>query len=230
MGEHPPVPGPSGEPSAPATSEQERLWLLHQRDPEDRAYDVPLAFRVRGRVDTAGLHRAVRAMVERHVALRTRLVPTPKDWSRRSAIPTTRGKASKPARGGVAGHRRPVLRPPFRSRRHADAAGRVGDTAGRRTPAPAPPPRRRRRLVPQPPPPRPDRRLCRGRRAAVTRPHPLDFARWQRTWHTSPAYEDRRTRLRSHHGRDGEPSPHCSRMPPRATGPPPAHLARPGPP
>ncbi|UXX97504.1 amino acid adenylation domain-containing protein [Streptomyces sp. AD2-2] len=77
VGEHPPVPGPSGEPSAPATSEQERLWLLHQRDPEDRAYDVPLAFRVRGRVDTAGLHRAVRAMVERHVALRTRLVPTP---------------------------------------------------------------------------------------------------------------------------------------------------------
>ncbi len=71
------MPGPSGEPSAPATSEQERLWLLHQRDPEDRAYDVPLAFRVRGRVDTAGLHRAVRAMVERHVALRTRLVPTP---------------------------------------------------------------------------------------------------------------------------------------------------------
>uniref|UniRef100_UPI001319D5B3 amino acid adenylation domain-containing protein n=1 Tax=Streptomyces prunicolor TaxID=67348 RepID=UPI001319D5B3 len=86
-GEHPPAPAPSGEPTAPATSEQERLWLLHQREPENRSYDVPLAFRVQGRVDTAVLHRAVRALVERHVALRTRLVPTPDGLLQRTDAP-----------------------------------------------------------------------------------------------------------------------------------------------
>lgn len=76
-GDHPPVPAASSEPTAPATSEQERLWLLHERHPEDGAYDVPLAFRVRGTVHLPALRRALRALVERHAALRTRLVPTP---------------------------------------------------------------------------------------------------------------------------------------------------------
>ncbi|MYV49392.1 non-ribosomal peptide synthetase [Streptomyces sp. SID2888] len=74
---HPPVPPATDEPDAPATSEQERLWLLHQRDPEDRSYDVPLAFRIRGHVDAETLHRAVHTLVQRHPALRTRLVPAP---------------------------------------------------------------------------------------------------------------------------------------------------------
>ncbi|MGW2975640.1 AMP-binding protein, partial [Streptomyces mirabilis] len=57
--------------SAPATSEQERLWLLHRRTPTSRAYSVGQAFRVDGAVDTAALRRALRAVVARHAALRT---------------------------------------------------------------------------------------------------------------------------------------------------------------
>ncbi|MFD9787705.1 amino acid adenylation domain-containing protein [[Kitasatospora] papulosa] len=73
---HPPVPTAAPGPTSPATSEQERLWLQHERDPEDAAYDVPLAFEVRGTVRLPALRRAVRTVVERHTSLRTRLVPT----------------------------------------------------------------------------------------------------------------------------------------------------------
>ncbi|MET7320227.1 amino acid adenylation domain-containing protein [Streptomyces sp. NPDC005549] len=57
--------------SAPATSEQQRLWLLHRRAPDSRAYSVHQAFRVDGPVDTARLRRALRTLVTRHAALRT---------------------------------------------------------------------------------------------------------------------------------------------------------------
>ena len=67
-----PVPaGPSGRLSAPVTSEQQRLWLSQQRDPRSRAYDVRQPFRLDGAVDAAALRRALCALVERHVALRT---------------------------------------------------------------------------------------------------------------------------------------------------------------
>ncbi|MER7679605.1 amino acid adenylation domain-containing protein [Streptomyces sp. NPDC096934] len=67
----PPVAAPSGLRTAPATSEQQRLWLLHRRDPHSRAYDVPLAFRLEGPVDEDALRAALRRLVERHPALRT---------------------------------------------------------------------------------------------------------------------------------------------------------------
>ncbi|MGW3106819.1 amino acid adenylation domain-containing protein [Streptomyces sp. NPDC001100] len=204
VGEHPPVSGPAGATTAPATSEQERLWLLHQRAPEDRSYDVPLAFRVRGRVDTAALHGAVRALVERHVALRTRLVPAPDGLLQRT------GDAYDPwqrleARAGE---------------EWQDTADRFFEhrfdlTEGRML---------RAAWVPET-----DGGLlllhlhhvavdgwslnlllrdltdaCVADGPSYT---PLDFAPWQRAWRTSAAYEVRRARLRSHYGRDGEPSP-----------------------
>ncbi|MEU6394493.1 amino acid adenylation domain-containing protein [Streptomyces sp. NPDC046939] len=61
----------AGASSAPATSEQQRLWLLQRRAPGSRAYSVGQAFRVDGPVDTAALRRALRALVTRHAALRT---------------------------------------------------------------------------------------------------------------------------------------------------------------
>ncbi|MFJ8057784.1 amino acid adenylation domain-containing protein [Streptomyces sp. NPDC096142] len=207
-GEHPPVPAASGEPSAPATSEQERLWLLHQRDPEDRAYDVPLAFRVRGRVDPAGLHRAVQAVVERHVALRTRLVPTPEGLVQQVGDPydpwhpleDRAGEEWQDTADRFFAHRfdladARMLRAAWVTRpdggllllhlHHIAVDGwslnlllhDLTDACAAAGDQPAP---------------------------ALT---PLDFARWQRTWHTSPAYADRRARLRSQYGRDGEPSP-----------------------
>ncbi|WP_427924946.1 amino acid adenylation domain-containing protein [Streptomyces sp. cg40] len=204
VGEHPPVPGPAGATTAPATSEQERLWLLHRRTPEDRSYDVPLAFRVRGLVDTAALHRAVRGLVERHVALRTRLIPTPDGLLQRT------GDAYDPWQLLEA-------RP---NEEWQDTADRFFDhrfdlTEGRML---------RAAWVPE----------ADGGLLLLHLHHvavdgwslnlllsditdagiadgsahtPLDFAHWQRAWHTSAAYEDRRARLRSHYGRDGEPSP-----------------------
>ncbi|WP_019074168.1 non-ribosomal peptide synthetase [Streptomyces hokutonensis] len=204
VGEHPPVRGPAGETTAPATSEQERLWLLHQRAPEDRSYDVPLAFRVRGRVDTAALHRAVRGLVERHVALRTRLVPTPDGLLQQTGDPYDPWQRLE-ARPGE---------------EWQDTADRFFEhrfdlTEGRML---------RAAWVPEA-----DGGLlllhlhhvavdgwslnllfrdltdaCIADGASHT---PLDLAHWQRAWHTSAAYEDRRARLRSHYGRDGEPSP-----------------------
>jgi amino acid adenylation domain-containing protein len=62
---------PAGARSAPATSEQQRLWLLQQQDPQSRAYNVGQPFRVRGTVDSAALRRALHRLVVRHPALRT---------------------------------------------------------------------------------------------------------------------------------------------------------------
>ncbi|MFD8816414.1 condensation domain-containing protein, partial [Streptomyces sp. NPDC059627] len=86
-GSRPPVPPAPDATTAPATSEQERLWLLHRRDPDDRSYDVPLVFRVHGTVDPRALRRALRTLVERHPALRTRLVPAPDGLHQRTEAP-----------------------------------------------------------------------------------------------------------------------------------------------
>ncbi|HKH49381.1 MAG TPA: amino acid adenylation domain-containing protein, partial [Thermoanaerobaculia bacterium] len=60
---------------APLSWAQERIWFLHQLDPENAAYNMPLAFRARGRMDAAALSRVARALreiVRRHETLRTR--------------------------------------------------------------------------------------------------------------------------------------------------------------
>jgi amino acid adenylation domain-containing protein len=68
---YPPAAAPSTATTAPATSEQQRLWLLRQRDPTSTAYHVPLAFRVTGDADVDALRRGMRGLVARHPALRT---------------------------------------------------------------------------------------------------------------------------------------------------------------
>ncbi|MFC9432157.1 amino acid adenylation domain-containing protein [Nocardia sp. NPDC057030] len=65
------LPKPVAAGAAPATSEQQRMWLLQQRSPRSRAYTVPLVFRVDGVLDTAALRGSLRALVARHPALRT---------------------------------------------------------------------------------------------------------------------------------------------------------------
>ncbi|QQC93279.1 non-ribosomal peptide synthetase [Streptomyces alfalfae] len=66
-----PEPVVAGARSAPATSEQQRLWLFQRRMPDSLAYSVNQAFRVDGPVDVAALRHALRSLVERHTALRT---------------------------------------------------------------------------------------------------------------------------------------------------------------
>ncbi|WP_329264537.1 amino acid adenylation domain-containing protein [Streptomyces sp. NBC_01478] len=208
-GEHPAVPGPSGEPIAPATSEQERLWLLHQREPENPSYDVPLAFRVRGRVDTTALRRAVCTLVERHVALRTRLVPTPEGLLQQTGDPydpwqvleARAGEEWQDTADRFFGHRFDLGDP--RMLRAAWVTEDEGGLLLLHLHHVAVDGWSLNLLL------RDLSEACtdagvRSSSAALT---PLDFARWQRTWHTSPAYEDRRARLRSHYGRGGEPSP-----------------------
>ncbi|MEU4519367.1 amino acid adenylation domain-containing protein [Amycolatopsis sp. NPDC024027] len=73
-----PEPGaPGTAATAPATSEQQRLWLVQQRKPASTAYHVPLAFHVAGEADLDALRRDVRGLVERHPALRTAFEATP---------------------------------------------------------------------------------------------------------------------------------------------------------
>ncbi|WP_327003490.1 amino acid adenylation domain-containing protein [Dactylosporangium sp. NBC_01737] len=52
---------------------QERLWFLHQLDPADASYHLPLVMHVRGRLDRAALERALDAVTGRHESLRTRV-------------------------------------------------------------------------------------------------------------------------------------------------------------
>lgn len=73
-------PAPNAQPATfatPATSEQQRLWLLQQRNPGSRAYDVDLAFRIDGPVDVTALRQALQSVVRRRSALRTRFEATP---------------------------------------------------------------------------------------------------------------------------------------------------------
>ncbi|HET6210996.1 MAG TPA: AMP-binding protein, partial [Jatrophihabitans sp.] len=68
---YPPPPEPAGARSAPATSEQQRLWLLQQQHPGSCAYNVGFAFQLTGSVDSGALRAALCRLVVRHPALRT---------------------------------------------------------------------------------------------------------------------------------------------------------------
>ncbi|MEU3309060.1 condensation domain-containing protein [Nocardiopsis sp. NPDC055551] len=55
----------------PASYGQERLWLLEQVTPDMPLYNVPMALRLRGRLDAPALAGALSGLVERHEVLRT---------------------------------------------------------------------------------------------------------------------------------------------------------------
>ncbi|MGH7336198.1 MAG: AMP-binding protein, partial [Myxococcota bacterium] len=76
-GRLPPPGPPAGQTSdAPASTGerlshgQRALWFLQQMAPESAAYHIARAGRVRGRLHASSLERALRSLVERHVALR----------------------------------------------------------------------------------------------------------------------------------------------------------------
>src|SRR3984893_8207677 len=50
---------------------QQRLWFLDQLDPGSAEYNLPLAYRLRGRLDRGVLARSLGEIVERHEVLRT---------------------------------------------------------------------------------------------------------------------------------------------------------------
>jgi len=59
---------------ARASFNQERLWLIEQSGQQRGAYNQAVAYRLRGRLDVERLELAFRRVMQRHEALRTRLV------------------------------------------------------------------------------------------------------------------------------------------------------------
>ncbi len=55
----------------PVSFVQERLWFLHQLDPGDYSYNVAVALRIKGPLNTAALQRAFNMIAERHESLRS---------------------------------------------------------------------------------------------------------------------------------------------------------------
>ncbi|WP_234539923.1 non-ribosomal peptide synthetase [Streptomyces shenzhenensis] len=209
--ERPPVPPATYAADAvegPATSEQERLWLLHRRDPDDRSYDVPLAFRVQGAVDRQALRRALRTLVERHPALRTRLVPAPDGLRQRTEAPydpwqpldAREGEPWQETADRFFAHRFDLTEPHMLRAawaEHADGgllllhlhhAAVDGWSLN---------------LL--------FRDLTAAYAGDTERPAPatgpVDLARWQRDWRAAAGYERLRTRLSEHYAEAPEPSP-----------------------
>src|SRR6476620_11745048 len=55
----------------PLSYAQQRLWFLHQMEGHGATYNIPLALRLEGELNTSALEKAVGDVVERHEALRT---------------------------------------------------------------------------------------------------------------------------------------------------------------
>lgn len=55
----------------PLSFAQQRLWFLHESLPDKAVYNVPLALRLRGRLDQQALEEAFRRLLQRHEILRT---------------------------------------------------------------------------------------------------------------------------------------------------------------
>ncbi|MDR0281376.1 MAG: amino acid adenylation domain-containing protein, partial [Paucimonas sp.] len=61
-------------PRIPLSYAQQRMLFLWQMEPDNSAYNVPMAVRLSGSLDQAALGRALQALVQRHETLRTRFV------------------------------------------------------------------------------------------------------------------------------------------------------------
>src|ERR1041384_6762658 len=66
---------PAGKPTElfafPATPQQKQLWFLDQLHPGNAAYNIPLAYEVRGFLNLDALDRSLQWVVNRHENFRT---------------------------------------------------------------------------------------------------------------------------------------------------------------
>lgn len=232
-----PVPAPTGRQTAPATSEQQRLWLLHRRDPHSRAYDVPLTFHLEGTVDEDVLRTALRRLVHRHPALRTSYRATPDGLLQEIGDPYDPWQPSDASDGtDWQDTARRFFAPLFdlatpRMLRAALVPGADGFvlllhlhhiavdgwslntlfhdlTAACAAPAD-------------------DAQaddveaddVQAGRPDGAPGATPVDFALWQREWHRSPAYRRQRAALHDHYAGLEDPTPLAPAVPGGTTGP-----------
>lgn len=55
----------------PLAFSQERMWFIHQLEPESAAFNIATAVRLMGTLDEAALQQAINALIRRHESLRT---------------------------------------------------------------------------------------------------------------------------------------------------------------
>ena len=68
------IPCRPGSGPVPLSLEQQRLWFFSQLEPDSALYTMPIASRLRGKLQPEALQQAMALVVARHEALRTRLV------------------------------------------------------------------------------------------------------------------------------------------------------------
>jgi len=66
-----PIPRRADRGPAPLSFDQERIWFLHQLDPEETAYNIATITKIRGRLDLPRLIAALNEVVRRHETWRT---------------------------------------------------------------------------------------------------------------------------------------------------------------
>ncbi|WP_433342168.1 amino acid adenylation domain-containing protein [Streptomyces sp. CA-253872] len=81
----------------PLSPAQRRLWFLGELESGSPAYHIPVAVRLRGPLDTGALEAAVRDVVARHEALRTRF-PDTEGRPRQEVVPAEEVRVDLPVR------------------------------------------------------------------------------------------------------------------------------------
>lgn len=67
----PPIIRVSRDANLPLSFAQQRLWFLHELEPTSSFYNVPIAVRLRGRLQIDAMQRTLNEIVQRHESLRT---------------------------------------------------------------------------------------------------------------------------------------------------------------
>ena len=71
MAENQTIPRRQARSYAPLSFAQQRLWFLHQLEPDSIAYIMPTALRLTGRLNTDALEWSINEIIRRHESLRT---------------------------------------------------------------------------------------------------------------------------------------------------------------
>ena len=70
----PPIVAVSRDGELPLSFAQQRLWFIHQLEPDGAAYNMPISVMLKGRLEVAALSQSLQAIAQRHEVLRTRYV------------------------------------------------------------------------------------------------------------------------------------------------------------